>query len=215
MSSWDRDGLRGRPRGDGVSGMDGTSSRVLQRASQRLIAVVGASGAGKDSVLRAWLSALPAHARPALAQRTITRPAGDPSERHETIEEAAFHAAHASGAFAFTWQAHGLHYGVRWPQLDPLSRGGWVVMNASRAHLPVLRAAAPRVRVIEVVASAAARRERLTVRQREDAGAAHARLVREVPEARAELVVANDGELAAAVASLQRWWCHAVASPFA
>lgn len=184
----------------------------MMSASERLIVVVGASGAGKDSVLRAWLDTLPAHARPALARRTITRAAFDATEAHEPIDEAGFQAARATGAFAFAWHAHGLRYGVRWQQLDPLWRGRWVVMNGSRAHLGELRAGAPRARVIEIVASRANRRERLAAREREDARTAQGRLARELPAAGTELVVANDGELAAAVAELQRWW-HGAAAP--
>lgn len=182
---------------------------ALARASERLIVVVGASGAGKDSVLRAWLASLPEHERPALARRTITRAAGDPTEAHEPIGEAAFAAAQAAGAFAFAWQAHGLHYGVRWQQLAPLWPGRWVVMNGSRGHLGELRGGAPKARVIEIVASAAARRERLGRRDREDERSTQSRLVRLSPPAEAELVVANDGELACAVAAMQRWWRQA------
>lgn len=185
---------------------------VFGLACERLIVVVGPSGAGKDSVLRAWLASLPPHERPALARRTITRSAGDPTEAHEPIGEAGFVAAQAAGAFAFAWQAHGLRYGVRWHQLDPLWRGGWVVMNGSRAHLADLRAVAPRVRVIEVVASSATRRERLARREREDPQAAQSRLARELPAAGAELVVANDAELTLAVDTLHRWWQRAAAT---
>jgi ribose 1,5-bisphosphokinase len=184
---------------------------VLDLASERLIVVVGASGAGKDSVLRAWLDSLPTHERPVLARRTITRPAGDPTEAHEPIGDAAFAAAQATGAFAFAWQAHGLHYGIRWHQLDPLWRGRWVVMNGSRSHLSDLLAIARRARVVEIVASPAARRQRLAAREREDTGAAQARLARTRPAFDAELVVENNGELALAVHAVHRWWQQATA----
>lgn len=180
-----------------------------ERTSERLIVVVGPSGAGKDSVLRAWLAALPAAERPSLVRRTITRAPGDATEGHEPIDEQAFLEAQARGVFALSWQAHGLHYGVRGEQLEPLRQGRWVVMNGSRAHLPELRIVAPRARVIEIAAAPALRRVRLAAREREHGEAARDRLARQVPDAGAELIIANEGPLSAAVDALQRWWREA------
>jgi phosphonate metabolism protein PhnN/1,5-bisphosphokinase (PRPP-forming) len=179
---------------------------LLARCSERLIVVVGASGAGKDSVLRAWLGGLLPREGPVLARRTITRPAGDPTEAHEAIDDAGFRAAETAGAFAVAWEAHGLRYGVRWDQLLPLQQGRWVVMNGSRAHLPALRSLAPAARVIEIAASTAVRSARLARREREDGWAAQQRLVRNAPVAGAELIVDNDAALNDAVEALQHWW---------
>lgn len=178
---------------------------------ERLLAVVGPSGAGKDSVLKAWRGLL-LQAYPALAprlhhaQRVITRPADPHGEVHEPIDEPGFHALHASGALALHWHAHGLHYGVRRPALAPLQAGHWVVLNASREHLPRLRAAAPAVRVVEITAPPAVLAQRLAARSRENAAAVQARLARHALPAGAELVVNNTGDVRAAALRLNAWW---------
>ncbi len=178
----------------------------LQAHSHRLLVIVGPSGAGKDSVLQGWLASLPHELAPHPVRRTITRTAGDASEDHEAIDEPGFLAALAAGAFAFAWQAHGLRYGVRWLELDPLAQGRWVMMNGSRGHLPDLRAAAPQARVIELVAPDDLRRARLARRGREAAPFVDDRLARAAPDAGADLRITNDGELSHAIAQLDRWW---------
>lgn len=178
----------------------------LHDHSHRLLVIVGASGAGKDSVLKGWLSSLPHELAPHRARRTITRDADDASENHEAIDEAGFHAALEAGAFAFAWRAHGLHYGVRWLELEPLMQGRWVVMNGSRGHLPELRAAAPQAHVIEVIAPDDLRRTRLARRGREAIPFVNDRLVRAMPDPGADLRIINDGDLSHAIAQLDRWW---------
>lgn len=179
---------------------------ALRDHSHRLLVIVGASGAGKDSVLHGWLAALPASGRPHRARRTITRAAADPSEDHEAIDESVFQATHAGGGFAFAWQAHGLHYGIRWSELVPLTRGNWVAMNGSRAHLVELCAAAPHAHVVEIVAHDDIRRARLSGRGREAATGIADRLARPVHMPDPDLSIDNGGDLSAAVARLDAWW---------
>lgn len=174
-------------------------------ASHRLLVIVGPSGAGKDSVISAWLQRQPEATRPHRTRRTITRPA-DVHEAHESITAAAFAAAREAGAFAFHWHAHGLDYGIRHGELAPLAEGGWVVMNGSREHLVQLRAVAPRVRVVEIDAQATLRQRRLHDRSREDADGRAARLLRQTRLAAADLRIVNDGPLEQAVAALEDWW---------
>jgi ribose 1,5-bisphosphokinase len=180
--------------------------KTLLQDTCRLIVVVGASGAGKDSLLRHWLAALPPHQRPHLAKRAITRPAGDVHEAHEAVDVTRFHAERAAGAFAFDWQAHGLHYGIRWRELQPLAQDGWVVFNGSRQHLAELLVQAPRAHVVEVLASEATRRARLAGRAREAAAEGAARLQRSAPPVPAALSLVNEGELAHTAARLAAWW---------
>ena len=130
--------------------------------ARRLVVVVGPSGAGKDSVLRAWREAL-GPAAPAFAQRVITR-APDDTEAHEAVTAADFAGLRSRNLLATWWQAHGLDYGVRWTQLEPLAAGRWVVLNGSRAHLPALRLQAPGLRVVEVSAPAPVLAQRLAAR---------------------------------------------------
>lgn len=174
--------------------------------SERLIVVVGPSGAGKDSVLQAWLRGLAPADAPCRVRRVITRSPDPHGEDHEATDAATFARSLASGCFIFHWTAHGLHYGVRPAALAPLAAGRWVVLNGSRAHLPQLRMQAPDALVVEVTAPAAVRADRLAHRAREDAPAVAARLARDAPASGASLVVVNDGDLEAAVARLHRWW---------
>ncbi len=173
--------------------------------SGRLIVVVGPSGAGKDSVLRGWRAALGSDA-PALAQRVITR-APDAAESHEAVTADDFAGMRSQGLLATWWHAHGLDYGVRWRQLDPLAAGRWVVLNGSRAHLPALRAQAPGLRVVQISAPADVLARRLAERAREDAAARDSRLARAVAvPVDADLVLVNDGELRHCVDRLVQWW---------
>jgi phosphonate metabolism protein PhnN/1,5-bisphosphokinase (PRPP-forming) len=172
---------------------------------ERLIVVVGPSGAGKDSVLRGWRAALGAEA-PGFAQRVITR-APDPSEAHEAVTPADFAGLRAQGLLGTWWQAHGLDYGVRRREFDALAGGRWLVLNGSRAHLPCLRLQAPGLRVVEVSAPEQVLAQRLAARAREDAPARARRLARAAaPATEADLVLVNDGALQRSVDGLVQWW---------
>jgi len=171
--------------------------------ARRLIVVVGPSGAGKDSLLRGWRAA---PAPPAFAQRVITR-APDAHEAHEAVTPGDFSGLHARGLLATWWQAHGLDYGVRRSQFEPLAEGRWVVLNGSRAHLPALRAQAPGLRVVAISAPPQLLAQRLAQRAREDAAARAGRLARapELP-VDADFVLVNEGELQHGVDALLQWW---------
>jgi phosphonate metabolism protein PhnN/1,5-bisphosphokinase (PRPP-forming) len=172
---------------------------------ERLIVVVGPSGAGKDSVLRGWRAALGDDA-PAFAQRVITR-APDANEAHEAVTPDDFAGLRAQGKLATWWHAHGLDYGVRRREFEALAHGRWVVLNGSRAHLPTLRTQAPGLRVVAVDAPAHVLAGRLAARAREDAAARARRLARaSAIEVAADLVLVNDGELRRSVDGLLQWW---------
>lgn len=174
--------------------------------ARRLVVVVGPSGAGKDSLLRAWCAAPGA---PRIAQRVITR-APDGNEAHEAVTPGDFAGLRGRGLLATWWQAHGLDYGVRWSELEPLARGRWVVLNGSRAHLAALRAQAPGVRVVEISASPELLAQRLAARGREDASAREQRLARRVEAPLdADFALVNDCPLEQGVQALLRWW-HSV-----
>ncbi|MCK9686765.1 phosphonate metabolism protein/1,5-bisphosphokinase (PRPP-forming) PhnN [Scleromatobacter humisilvae] len=171
--------------------------------ARRLVVVVGPSGAGKDSLLRGWRTA---DGAPHFAQRVITR-APDATEAHEAVSPGDFAGMRSAGLLATWWNAHGLDYGVRASQLEPLARGGWVVLNGSRAHLPTLRAQAPGLRVVEVTAPAGVLAQRLDARAREDAAGRESRLVRAIQApVGADLVLVNDGDLRHGVDALLQWW---------
>jgi ribose 1,5-bisphosphokinase len=171
--------------------------------SQRLLVIVGPSGAGKDTVLRAWRHQLGAESVH-FAQRVITR-LPDEHEHHESVSNENFRQLVARTELATWWEANGLSYGIRWRELVAISRGGCVVMNGSRAHLPVLRAQAPALRAVEIGASVQALSHRLAARGREEEQAIQSRLQRRIPVA-VDAVVMNDGPIDSAVEALHSWW---------
>jgi ribose 1,5-bisphosphokinase len=167
--------------------------------SRRLVYVVGPSGAGKDSVL-AWLrQRLPQSPAIHWARRTITRPTRACDEPHEAVDEAQFRSLRERGAFALSWQANGLHYGVRNSELAPIDHGNWVLLNGSRAYLAPTRSRFPGLTVVHITASPDTLRQRLLGRGRESAADVESRIQRtqtlQLPHA---LQVQNDGALDAA-----------------
>ncbi|MGE8408480.1 MAG: phosphonate metabolism protein/1,5-bisphosphokinase (PRPP-forming) PhnN [Pseudomonas sp.] len=145
--------------------------------SGKLIYLMGPSGSGKDSVID--------HARPALAamgvmvaRRTITRSAEAVGEDAFSVSPQQFAALRSEGAFALSWQANGLSYGVG-VEIDKwLAEGRSVVVNGSREYLPVARAQYKNILPILLVVSTATLRERLSGRGRESAEEIEARLTR-------------------------------------
>lgn len=164
----------------------------------RLIAVVGPSGAGKDTLLAGALALRPEWE---LVRRVITRPAGAGGEAHEAVGLSEFAARCALGEFAVHWQAHGLCYGIPQSALGRVRAGATVLFNGSRAALPQARAAFPRLEVVMVTAPVPVLAARLSARGRESAAAIAARLERSLlappPDAR---VVLNDAGVAEGVA---------------
>lgn len=166
-----------------------------------LFAVVGASGAGKDTLLDGLRTARPDIHR---ARRTISRPAA-PSEQFESVTAPAFEALSAAGAFALAWRAHGLGYGIRHPELAPLAEGRTVIFNGSRKALPLILARYPALQVVEVVVSPEVLAARLAARGRESAEEIALRLQRATLALPGGLVarrVVNDTTPEAGVAAL-------------
>ena len=77
--------------------------------SGRLIAVVGPSGVGKDSVMQGVAAVVPSlH----LVRRVITRPSDLGGEDYDAVVETQFQDMAENNAFAIHWRAHGLFYGI-------------------------------------------------------------------------------------------------------
>ncbi|VTU46724.1 Ribose 1,5-bisphosphate phosphokinase PhnN (plasmid) [Variovorax sp. SRS16] len=170
----------------------------------RLIYVMGPSGAGKDSLL-AWLKAkLPPQADVHWARRTITRPVRPGDEQHHSVDADAFRRLRDAQAFAFHWQANGLHYGVQHVELAPLAAGRRVIVSGSRAYLPQALDKFPALAVVQITASVETLRHRLLARSRETPEAVEARVRRALAyQAPAHaIVIRNDGTLDVAGAAL-------------
>jgi len=143
------------------------------------VAVVGQSGAGKDSLIayaRQRLSDDPGFCFP---RRVITR---DPHavEDHDTLTEDEFATAEADGRFALAWAAHGLRYGIPALVDDHVRAGGVVVANLSRSVLAQVSRRYARPLVVEVTARPNVIAARLAARGRESDEDIAARMQRQV-----------------------------------
>lgn len=145
----------------------------------RVFAVVGPSGAGKDTLISGAVAADP---RLHWARRVVTRvplPGDEPSEATDAAE---FAARLAAGDFALHWQAHGLDYGIPEAEFAGLSLGRDVVFNGSRAALPQAVSRFPGLAVLVIAAPEQVLANRIDARGRETGPARHARLARQVPD---------------------------------
>ena len=143
----------------------------------RLIYLIGPSGSGKDSLLDA--------ARPRLAERgcrivrrVITRSAEAVGEAAQGVSPEQFAVMEAQGAFALSWQANGLCYGIPKVIDDWLAAGEDVLVNGSRAHLALTRERYPTLLVLLLTVDQEVLRERLVARGRETLADIEKRLAR-------------------------------------
>jgi ribose 1,5-bisphosphokinase len=167
------------------------------------VALVGASGVGKDALLAyARERAGPAARFP---RRVITRPPG-PGEDHDPVTEDEFAKARDGGAFAVCWRAHGLCYGIPALVDGEVRDGRAVVANVSRTAVDELEARYRRLVVVQVTVPEQVRAQRLRARRREPELGIGQRLARPdpAPGHRVDAVIRNDGPLAAGGAELLR-----------
>ena len=174
--------------------------------NQRLIYVMGPSGAGKDSLLEWLKDQLPAESPVHFARRTIDRPLQATGEQHESVDAASFASLRYANAFALHWLANGRQYGVRHCELQPLQKQAWVLVNGSRAHLEQVLRDFEGMNVLHISASADVLRARLMTRGRESPEAIEARVQRSVrfdiePSARV-ISLLNDASLESAGAEM-------------
>lgn len=164
------------------------------------LAVVGASGAGKDTLLNYARNMLRREPEVSFVRRVITRESDESTEDHDTMAKRDFDRAAELGAFSLSWSAHGLKYGLP-ASVDQVVHAGHVaIANISRAVIPALRQRYANVSVVYITASLQIRARRLASRGRETEEEIIARLSREVPhiEGRGADVtfIANDSAIA-------------------
>jgi ribose 1,5-bisphosphokinase len=161
------------------------------------VAVVGPSGAGKDSLIDAARDRFARRNEMVFVRRVVTRSA-DAHEAHDSLSAEAFAAADLAGEFALSWEANGLSYGLPAHLVHDLARGSIVVANLSRDVLPDLRTRFRNSIVVHVTASVAVLQERLAKRGREDADSRDLRIARSLlrdDSVKADIRIENNGAL--------------------
>jgi ribose 1,5-bisphosphokinase len=173
---------------------------------------MGASGSGKDTLLRHVRAMSTPEDRLLVAHRYITRPSGA-DEASIALTEDEFARREALGCFALSWRSHGLAYGVG-VEIDAwMAAGVTVLVNGSRAYLPQACARYPGLRAVEVAVDARALKQRLAGRGRESARAIEERLARaaavfDLPANCERLTVDNNGDpeqAALELLAIARW----------
>ncbi|MGM0570267.1 phosphonate metabolism protein/1,5-bisphosphokinase (PRPP-forming) PhnN [Marinobacter sp.] len=167
----------------------------------RLIYVIGASGSGKDTLIKAAANALAEHPGIRFARRCITRPADPDGENHLPMTRDAFNARVQQGQFAMQWSGNGHDYGIGMEINTWLNNGNTVVVNGSRLWLAEAFARYPDLVPVLIEVSPSILRQRLQERGRESAVEIAARLQRHQqiqPQIEHCIVINNDGALSEA-----------------
>ena len=134
----------------------------------KLFYIIGASGAGKDSLIDYCRKQTSGLLPIIFAHRYITRPAHAGNENHISLSENEFKLRLQHGLFTLHWESHGLHYGIG-IEIDMwLQKGFTVVINGSREYLDTAMGKYPAMQPILIEADADIIRERLSNRGRED-----------------------------------------------
>lgn len=166
-------------------------------------AVVGASGAGKDSILNAARQRLEATESFYFPTRYITRPADAGGEEHNSITNVDFIQAVREDRFSLWWMAHELHYALPDTVYHKLRFDTHVIANVSRRTVRESVQKFNRVEVIEITAGPETIRNRLLLRGRESEAEIMVRQLREVEKdwcgAANVTTISNDGQLGEAV----------------
>jgi ribose 1,5-bisphosphokinase len=167
----------------------------------RLVLVVGPSGAGKDTLIELARAALKDDPTIVFPRRVVTR-AASAAEAHDTMSDDAFDHAARAGAFALTWDAHGLRYGIPASIDSDIHAGRTVVCNVSRTIIGAARRRYADVFVALVTAPAEVLAARLAARGRD--GDIAQRLARgdAFADLMADCVIANTGTPADGAAAL-------------
>lgn len=167
------------------------------------VAVVGPSGVGKDSLIGFARARLEQTGRVVFVRRVVTRQADSGSEDHDSMDVDAFAAAERDGAFALSWDAHGLRYGLPIALQADLDAGRVVVANLSRGVIPDLLARYPDAVVVLVTADRDVIERRLASRGRETADSIRDRLGRSVADRLPTSTIKIDNSGALEVAGMQ------------
>ncbi|MCP5424512.1 MAG: phosphonate metabolism protein/1,5-bisphosphokinase (PRPP-forming) PhnN [Gammaproteobacteria bacterium] len=173
----------------------------MNHTKRPLFYLMGASGAGKDSLIAYARQRLDGLSSTVFAHRYITRPPSAEGENHIYLSPAEFEQRWRVGCFAMHWDSHGYRYGIGIEIDCWLDLGLTVLVSGSRGHLPQARQRYPDLRAVLVKVSPERLGERLRRRGRESADEIAERMrragafgesLREVPDL---IILDNDGPL--------------------
>lgn len=170
-----------------------------------MIAVVGPSGAGKDSLLNLARERYRQDDGIGFVRRVITRPADGATEDHLPVTAEEFAEREQGGRFAVAWGAHGLRYGIPVETKSEIAAGRILLANGSRAALGRFRASYAEFAVLEITARPEIIAHRLAGRGRETADEISKRLTRDAGDWQASgrhIRIDNSGVLSEAADQL-------------
>jgi ribose 1,5-bisphosphokinase len=163
----------------------------MQAGQGSFVAVVGPSGAGKDTLINWLKSKLEGEDRVMFVRRTVTRDADGTTEDHDSLDRESFAVEEEAGHYAVCWEAHGLRYGIPTTALHHVENGGIAIANGSRRALGEIERVFGNLLVVsltvdrDVLAKASCRpRARNGHRDRETPGAQRRSFARSLPHGR-------------------------------
>lgn len=165
----------------------------------RLVLVVGPSGAGKDTIIRAARSRLGHDESYLFPRRVVTRPPS-PAEDNIEADPETFARMREAGGFALVWTAHGHHYGIPAVIDHAVYEGRTVICNVSREVIAMARGRYDHLTVVEITAPPAVLAARIATRGRlSDAASTDRTDRRPAAPVLADATVVNDGPAEAAI----------------
>lgn len=141
----------------------------------KAILVVGPSGAGKDTLLRAARDYFKSEKMIGFAKRCITRPP-DANEDNYYVNELGFTILEKSSYFISTWRAHGNCYGIPRNQLSTGFEEESKIVSISRSAIQDFEQACNNPVTLIVTASKEKLEQRLLTRGRESVNKVRERL---------------------------------------
>lgn len=166
----------------------------------RIIAVVGPSGVGKDSVIAGLGTALP---QIQLVRRVITRARDLGGEDYKAVTASQFETLVRDRVFAIHWDAHGLRYGIPATVHAQLDNGSDCLVNFSRRALEEAAVIFANLVVLNITARPETLAQRLTSRGREapaDIAARLAQATQPLPKGMSVIHLTNDSPLSDTIA---------------
>ncbi|MDR3715501.1 MAG: phosphonate metabolism protein/1,5-bisphosphokinase (PRPP-forming) PhnN [Puia sp.] len=163
--------------------------------------IIGASGAGKDSLMNYARAAINGSHPVIFANRYITRPLGTGNENHISLSPEEFKCRLEGGLFALDWGSHRQLYAIGKEIDEYRNKGFTVAVNGSREYLATAREKYSELKVVMIEASPELIRRRLLDRGRESPADIEGRIARNLALSRPAgplIRIGNDGSLAEA-----------------